>query len=40
MFNEIKDQNQVQKFVNNLKTYKRESVLQETTIIESKFRIM
>ena len=32
MFNEIKDQNQVQKFVNNLKTYKRESVLQETTI--------
>ena len=32
MFNEIKDQSQVQKFVNNLKTYKRESVLQETTI--------
>jgi calcium-dependent protein kinase len=32
MFNEIKDQNKIDKFVNNLKNYKRKSILQETTI--------
>ena len=32
MFNEIKDQNKIEKFVNNLRHYKRKSILQETTI--------
>ena len=32
MFNEIKDQNKIIKMVNNLKQYKRKSILQETTI--------
>ena len=32
MFNEIKDQNKIEKFVKNLKHYKRKSILQETTI--------
>ena len=32
MFNEIKDKNQINKFVTNLKQYKRKSILQETSI--------
>jgi len=31
-FNEIKDPNKISKFINNLKNYKRKSILQETTI--------
>jgi calcium-dependent protein kinase len=31
-FNEIKDENKISKFINNLKNYKRKSILQETTI--------
>ena len=32
IYNEIKDQKQIEKFVDNLKHYKRKSILQETTI--------
>ena len=32
MFNDIKDQNKINKFVSNLRLYKRKSILQETTI--------
>ena len=32
IFNDIKDQKKIDKFVNNLKHYKRKSILQETTI--------
>ena len=31
-FNEIKDKNKINKFIQNLKNYKRKSILQETTI--------